>query len=554
MSYCFGCFAELNEGQLICPHCGFSLDRYVMQKWILRPGKVLNNKYIVGKRLGEGGFGITYLAYDIYLHSKIAIKEYYPSYMVSRDVTSTSGDTVLTTGSEFNSDFEDGLRKYANEASVLSQFFNLPGIVSVKDFFYENQTAYIVMEYIDGVSLKDYLKNRGGKIPADEAIKLIRPVISSMAVVHDHKLLHRDISPDNIMLQRDGTVKLIDFGTARYFDIDATQKSMTVMLKHGYAPIEQYSRNGRQGAFTDVYAICAVLYRMITGDAPVESPDRTSHDYLIPIRTVAKKTPKYIAETIQKGLAVKPEDRYQNLYELEKDLFSTKGDRAAKTADKLYKFTVRFLVTLLILIILSIGIGVAYKLNQEKVDAYFAGIRSAVLGHAEEESNSPEELENVEVLTESVPAPKIEDSTTETSQEKEPLQEETATLQEEEPVSSSPANEVHTVDELSDEDANRINYGIMVVRDGVISGKESYTTGQILDYYADYAGEWSGYIDPDTDELFIYYQGYRNAESFAVEFTVYSNDTFKVSAAGKNGVRIDNYSEFFQEILSNAGL
>ena len=535
----------------------------------LAPGTTLNNKYLLGKRLGEGGFGITYLAWDMNLQTKVAVKEYYPSSFVSRDVTGSGGNYVeKTTTGDQGYDFNAGLNKYVLEASILSKFFNLPGIVTVKDFFYENGTAYIVMEYIDGVSLKDYLKGRGGRLTAEETINLIRPVISSLSIVHNNKLLHRDISPDNIMIRKDGTVKLIDFGTARFFDTSGGDKSMTVMLKHGYAPIEQYSRNASQSAYTDVYALCAVMYCMITGRTPVEATDRVRDDSLIPIRKIAKKTPRNIAGAIEKGLSVMPEDRQQSMAELEYDLFSAGKSMASKVSDGLYGIIVKLLIAIMICLLAAAGLGILYRINQSKIEDFRSRIRTAFDSDEKTTDNAISKLHDIDedddkgVITEKKKNREESINTNNETEEEKPTLEsrntETESLvsdqNKEENAQSDEAPASESEVEMSDADKEKMSYSIMVVRDGVITGRESIKTGEILDRYSDSAGTWSGYIDPDTGEVFVYYSGVKNGEKFAIEFSVYSDDTFKVTAAGKNGEKISNYSEFFQEILTSEGL
>lgn len=211
------------------------------------------------------------------------------------------------------------MKKYVAEAQSISQFSETPGIVSVKDFFYENETAYIVMEYIEGQNLKDYLKDRGGLLPEAEALQIIKPVVNALAKVHEAGIIHRDISPDNIMLTfsqgKIEDVKLIDFGAARMTSA-SDQKSLTIILKHGYAPEEQYRTHGEQGPWTDVYAVCAVLYRMLTGKTPVPAMDRLFQDELQSISQMGIHINKNTDAAIMKGLAVKKENRIQTTQEL----------------------------------------------------------------------------------------------------------------------------------------------------------------------------------------------------------------------------------------------
>ena len=284
---------------------------------------ILEGKYLVGPVLGQGGFGITYVGYDLNMEAKIAIKEYFPVELVSRDTTTMHGDRVLSLSGEKSVTYKQGLNKYVAEAQNVSRFSEIPGVVSVKDFFYANETAYIVMEFIDGISLKDYLKEKGGSLTEEETLKIMKPVLEALVQVHKSGIIHRDISPDNIMLTfKDGkahkqieSVKLIDFGAAR-MTAKNDQKSLTIILKHGYAPEEQYRTHGKQGPWTDVYALCAVLYRMLTGETPVPAMDRMFQDDLKTFDKFNTKVSANTAAAILKGLAVKKGDRTQSVQEL----------------------------------------------------------------------------------------------------------------------------------------------------------------------------------------------------------------------------------------------
>ena len=302
---------------------------------------ILEGKYLVGPVLGQGGFGITYVGFDLNMELKIAIKEYFPVELVSRDTTTMHGDRVLSMSGEKSVTYQQGLKKYVAEAQNVSQFSEIPGVVSVKDFFYANETAYIVMEFIDGISLKDYLKEKGGSLTEEETLKIMKPVLEALVQVHKSGIIHRDISPDNIMLTfKDGkahkqieSVKLIDFGAAR-MTAKNDQKSLTIILKHGYAPEEQYRTHGEQGSWTDVYALCAVLYRMLTGETPVPAMDRMFKDELKPLKQCGAKVGANTAAAILKGLAVKKDDRIQSVQELMEALYDGKKVAVASGTNK----------------------------------------------------------------------------------------------------------------------------------------------------------------------------------------------------------------------------
>ncbi len=259
---------EKQEGRY-CGKCGFDNEGYEPPTHHIKPGTVLNNRYYIGKAIGEGGFGITYVGFDINLEIKTAIKEYFPKGCASRNAENSNS---IVPNEDKTEKFEAGKEKFISEARILAQLDNVSGVVSVKDFFQENDTAYIVMEFVEGQTLKEYLKNRGGRIAADEAVELLKPIIKAMAQVHRAGIIHRDISPENIMITPSGSAKLIDFGSVRLSEDE--DKSGTVQLKPGYAPPEQYSSKGEQGAWTDVYALCATLYRAVTGTTPTSSIER----------------------------------------------------------------------------------------------------------------------------------------------------------------------------------------------------------------------------------------------------------------------------------------
>lgn len=312
------CMEENKEELPVCPHCGFCEAENPALPHQLPYHTVLNGKYMVGKAIGEGGFGITYIGWDLNLGIKVAIKEFYPEGFVGRygddsyTVRSFQGDSTVF--------FQKGKDKFLEEARSLGKFMNLPGIVSVKDFFLQNNTVYIVMEYLEGQSLKAYAKEHEGKVERDELLEIMKPVIESLVEVHKSGLIHRDISPDNIMICKDGNVKLIDFGAARETSPKG-EKTLSVMLKKGYSPEEQYRTHGEQGTWTDVYAMCATIYAMLTGVKPDEPLDRMENETLKAPSEYGVKLTKRQENVLLKGLEIKASDRVQTMEELFRGLY-----------------------------------------------------------------------------------------------------------------------------------------------------------------------------------------------------------------------------------------
>ena len=306
---CYNCFQE-PETDGPCPYCGFDLAENEKKFPVaLRAGTVLNGRYIVGRVLGQGGFGITYLAWDTKLEARVAMKEFMPNEIATR-----VGTTVSVAVESRSEDFTYGAERFQEEARTLAKFMGQPNIAGVTDYFDENDTSYFVMDYIEGISFKTYIANHGGKVSVEEALNVMIPVLRALTAVHAEGFIHRDVTPDNIYITKDGMVKLLDFGSARY-SIGDKSKSLDVILKVGYAPKEQYIRRSRQGPFTDVYSCAACFYAAITGFLPPEALERLEHDDLVPVSQCGIDIPEYLDKAILKGLAVQPEDRFQSAAE-----------------------------------------------------------------------------------------------------------------------------------------------------------------------------------------------------------------------------------------------
>jgi len=229
---CVSCMRPLDEAGE-CIHCGFNQSEYKQIPCCLSPGTMLSKRYVVGKVLGEGSFGITYIGWDTLLECVVAVKEYFPIEIVTRDVINGNNDVYLFS-TDNNDEYKEKLEKFLKEARCLTKFNQLSGVVSVRDFFYENETAYIVMEYVSGCSVKEYIQ-RHGKMDGKKVISLMKPVLNALDEIHKSGIVHRDISPDNILFSEKGELVLIDFGASRLRDIDMLQ-SMTVTFKRGFSP------------------------------------------------------------------------------------------------------------------------------------------------------------------------------------------------------------------------------------------------------------------------------------------------------------------------------
>lgn len=316
---CYKCFKEY-EGSVTCPHCGYDMQTYVAEPYFLEAGCSLQDgRYLIGYAIGAGGFGVTYAGWDNVLRQRVAIKEFLPGEFSTR----THGMTKVTVyGGEKEEQFQEGITKFYDESKRLAGFRGKNGIVQIYDCFRENNTAYLVMEYLEGETLAERLK-REKTIPYQEAVELMLPVLEALETVHKAGILHRDIAPNNIFLCKSGEVKLLDFGAAR----SATgtySKSLTVLYKEGYTPEEQYRSHGNQGPWTDVYACAATLYRAITGIVPESAMERKIKDRLkTPSKCGVKLSPN-IETAIMNALNTEVSHRTKSAEEFQKELLSEK--------------------------------------------------------------------------------------------------------------------------------------------------------------------------------------------------------------------------------------
>ena len=283
----------------------------------LRKGTRLIGRYTIEGVLGQGGFGITYLGIDELHEKKVAIKEFFPQGIVTRNIEYQDTVTVTFVGEKDN--YEKGKERFLKEARTMAKFSKDEGIVKALDFFEINNTAYIVMEYLEGITLKQYLRENQ-RIAPEDLIELLVPLIESLDEIHSQGMIHRDISPDNIMVLPDGRIKLMDFGAARDYT-EFGEKSLSIVLKPGYAPPEQYQTHGIQGPWTDIYALCATMYKCITGENPPDAIDRVMDDSLKKISEFGIVIPPQEEAAIIKGMSVSAKDRYQDIKDFCEDLY-----------------------------------------------------------------------------------------------------------------------------------------------------------------------------------------------------------------------------------------
>lgn len=323
---CMGCMEEKGSIEK-CPHCQWEEGTEASSHMHLPPGTILNGKYVLGRALGQGGFGITYLARDIYLDRKLAIKEFFPRDLVRRDYDTHD---LMVHDMEMEEQYDYGMEKFLEEGRTLAKFEEHPNIVSVQDFFKEHQTAYLVMNYIQGIALNDYLKEKGQPLAFHEALPIMMPVLDALNAVHEAGLLHRDISPDNIFISLGARVMILDFGAARHA-MTQQKRNYSIILKPGYAPPEQYRQSGNQGPWTDIYAAAATFYQAITGQMLPDALDRMDYEAVPWPDWMYQETSPLQRQALETALAVQVENRFQGIADFQNALLSDAPRAASET-------------------------------------------------------------------------------------------------------------------------------------------------------------------------------------------------------------------------------
>ena len=304
MKLCLGCMEQMEDSAAVCPHCGFNEATFTQESYYLTPGTIIGKKYILGKVVKYGGYTVTYLGMDAEKNEKVMVKEYLPSEFSTRsagekEVTIYSGDALEL--------FNQGLTTFLNEANRIQHLENPQGIAKVYDCVAENDTGYVISEYVEGQTLKELMETKG-KFSWQEAKDFVCQILAGLSLVHPMDIIHCDISPDTIMLTNDGEVKLLDFGSTRYVTT-ANSSSLAIILKQGFAPEEQYRSQGVRGPWTDVYALGAVMYYMITGTVPIESVDRALLDELKEPSKLGISIPENVENAMMNALNVYQKDR-----------------------------------------------------------------------------------------------------------------------------------------------------------------------------------------------------------------------------------------------------
>lgn len=357
---CMNCFSVKGPYE-VCRYCGYVEGTPPEQPHYLRPGTVLKGHFIVGTAIGVGGFGITYKCYDATLGVIVAIKEFFPVGLVNR---SPGEMKVGLLSGEKEKQYKNQIKRFLMEAQSIAQFGKANDIVNVFDYFEENNTAYIVMEYIDGVLLKDYLEKQGALSP-DIAMTIIEPVVEALKKIHASGIIHRDISPDNIFIAGDDSVKVFDFGAAILNDESGAKEGEKV-IKVGYSAPEQYRDSAGQGYFTDIYSIGAILYQMITGQKPIESTEREYKDELKSPLELGFDIEPNLDRAIMEALAVQPALRFQGIQQFDDAINGKRKAEYPKVKLRIRKRKRIMVACMSLLALAAIGVGGLFFNNKIK--------------------------------------------------------------------------------------------------------------------------------------------------------------------------------------------
>lgn len=366
MKRCFSCFKEFNESLSVCPYCGHVEITKAEEPIYLAPGTMLANRYIVGEVVGAGGFGIVYKAWDTKLETIVAVKEFF----ISRLVTRAEGLKNVIISKNSKDEFDYRKERFLAEAKNMAKFGSHRSIPNVFEFFEENNTAYIVMELLRGMALNDYLNQMGGKIDVDFAIVIATEVGKALSSLHAENIIHRDVAPDNIFIctGKEIKIKLMDLGAAKL--ADSTDDVIDIILKPGYSPPEQYDNTKNIGPWTDIYALGATLYMMLTGVKPDESTNRKISDELVPVNELNPAVSENLSNTVMKAMAVERHMRFKNVDDF---LRALSGERKVMplSKEKKVRKLKQFLGIMAACIVVAVVSAVTFKIySSQKANEY----------------------------------------------------------------------------------------------------------------------------------------------------------------------------------------
>lgn len=361
MKRCYSCFKEFDEQYSICPHCGQVEITKAKEPIHLAPGLVLANRYIIGQEVGSGGFGIVYKAWDTKLETIVAVKEFF----VARFMTRAEGLKNIIVSKKSQEEYEYRKERFLAEARDMAKFGTHKNIPNVFEYFEENNTAYIVMELLQGASLSEYLKNNTGAIDTDFAIMITNEIGNALKSLHENNIIHRDVAPDNIYIcsGKDIRLKLMDLGAAKL--ANATDDVIDIILKPGYSPTEQYDNSNNIGPWSDIYALGATLYVMLTGVKPDESTNRKQKDEVVYPHMLNPNVSENLSNAVMKAMALDIHMRFKNVDEF---LKAINGERKVISIaqEKKRRNMKRFISIGVASLVLLIGGGVVLNTYLEK--------------------------------------------------------------------------------------------------------------------------------------------------------------------------------------------
>lgn len=332
-SICPNCFTNGFNGK-VCVNCNYEYEEE--SSFALKMFSILDNRYIVGRVLGSGGFGITYVAFDILNQKRCAVKEYVPMGAAVRDNNSTR---LKLSSTKHQEEFRHGLISFMKEAEIIKQLSSIPCVVNVMDYFEYNGTAYYVMEYLQGTTLKKLITASKTGLDINFANQIISRIGRTLDQIHKEKgFLHRDISPENIMVLDSGRVVLIDFGSAKNFFMN-NNSGYTITLKHGFAPFEQYSSTGKQGPYTDLYALASTYYYMLTGKMIPRATDRVEGITYTPLVDMDRGISQEVSDAVDRALAIKYSERTQTVSEFLDEIIAKDKHEPTNTLNNTSQYT-----------------------------------------------------------------------------------------------------------------------------------------------------------------------------------------------------------------------